>query len=87
MKLSQFSFFGTPIKVKEQFEESTDQTYMLVFTKGTEPGIGVRSMTFVTPTAASTNIRVDARPGGGFSMFPPISPPPPRSPFPSRDHG
>src|SRR5262249_3942541 len=40
VKLSQLSFFGTPINVPAQYVESTDYTYLLLFTKGTTPGLG-----------------------------------------------
>src|SRR5688572_24567868 len=60
MKLSQLSFFGTVIKVEEEFVVSSDQTYLMLFAHGTRPGVGARTMTFVKPTAGSTNTRVDA---------------------------
>jgi hypothetical protein len=69
MKLSQLSFFGTAIKVQEEYVESTDRTYMLLFAKGTRPGVGARAMVFVKPTAASVNTRVDAPTGCGLLEF------------------
>jgi hypothetical protein len=68
-KLSQFSFFGTPIDVTAHYVESDDETYLLVFTHGTVPGVGARVMTFVKPTASSTNTRVDAPSGCGLLDF------------------
>jgi hypothetical protein len=68
-KLSQFSFFGTPIDVPAQYVESDEETYLLVFTHGTQAGVGARVMTFIEPTAASTNTRVDAPPGCGLLDF------------------
>jgi hypothetical protein len=65
-KLSRFSFFGTPIDLAAQYVESADETYMLVFTHGTQLGVGVRVMTFVRPTASSTNTRVDIPSGCGL---------------------
>jgi hypothetical protein len=65
-KLSSLSFFGTPIQIMEQYQESPDYTYMLLFAEGTTPGVGARAMTFVKPTAASTNTRVDAPSGCGL---------------------
>ena len=50
-KLSQLSFFGTAIKVQEEYVETIDQTYLLLFAKGTRPGVGARTMTFIKPTA------------------------------------
>jgi hypothetical protein len=69
MKLSQLSFFGTPINLQTEFVESSDQTYMLLFAKGTKPGVGARSMIFVKPTAASANTKVDAVTGCGLLDF------------------
>jgi hypothetical protein len=68
-KLSQFSFFGTVIDVAAQYQESPDETYLLLFTHGTTPGIGARVMTFVRPTQSSTNTRVDAPSGCGLLSF------------------
>ena len=42
---------------------------MLLFAKGTRPGVGARAMVFVKPTAASVNTRVDARTGCGLLQF------------------
>ena len=69
MKLSQLSFFGTVIKVEEEYVESSDQTYLMLFAHGTRPGVGARTMTFVKPTAGSTNTRVDAPTGCGMLTF------------------
>jgi hypothetical protein len=68
-RLSQFSFFGTPIDVAAHYVESDDETYLLVFTHGTVPGVGARVMMFVEPTAGSTNTRVDAPSGCGLLDF------------------
>jgi hypothetical protein len=68
-KLSQFSFFGTAIDIAAQYVESADETYLLVFTHGTQAGVGARTMTFVKPTAGSTNTRVDAAAGCGLLDF------------------
>ena len=68
-KLSQLSFFGTPIDVPSQYIESTDYTYLLLFTKGTTPGLGARTMTFLQPTASSTNTMVSGPTGCGLLTF------------------
>jgi hypothetical protein len=68
-KLSQFSFFGTAIDVPSEYIESADYTYLLLFSKGTTPGIGARTMMFLKPTSTSTNTRVDAPSGCGMLMF------------------
>jgi hypothetical protein len=69
VKLSQLSFFGTPIDVPSQYVESTDYTYLLLFTKGTTPGLGARSMVFLKPTASSINAKVDGVTGCGLLTF------------------
>src|SRR5262245_51711060 len=68
-KLSQLSFFGTLIDVPSQYIESTDYTYLLLFTKGTTPGLGARSMVFLQPTASSANTKVDGSTGCGLLDF------------------
>lgn len=68
-KLSAFSFFGTEIDVPEQYVESDDRKYMLIFSKGTTPGVGARTMTFIQPTAGSTNTVVNAPEGCGILDF------------------
>src|SRR3954470_15047963 len=68
-KLSQLSFFGTLIDVPHEYVESTDFTYLLLFSKGTTPGLGARAMTFIKPTATSTNTRVAAPTGCGMLDF------------------
>jgi hypothetical protein len=68
-KLSSMSFFGTAIDVEEEYMESSDHTYMLLFAEGTTPGVGARTMTFVRPTATSTNTTVAAPTGCGLLEF------------------
>jgi hypothetical protein len=68
-KLSNMSFFGTKIEIQEQYVESDEHTYMLVFTEGTTPGVGARSMMFVRPSSSSNNTRVDAQTGCGLLDF------------------
>jgi len=68
-RLSAMTFFGTPIEIEEEYVESDDHTYLLLFAAGTTPGVGARTMAFVKPTASSTNTRVDAVAGCGFLDF------------------
>jgi len=58
--LSNMSFMGTPIELDQEFVEGEEHVYMLVFTTGTSPGVGARSMVFVKPTSASSNREVAA---------------------------
>jgi hypothetical protein len=69
MKLSQLSFFGTPINVPQEYAESANFTYLLLFSKGTTPGLGARAMTFIKPTSTSTNTQVAAPTGCGMLDF------------------
>jgi len=68
-KLSSMSFFGTPIEIEEEYTQSDDHRYMLLFAAGTTPGVGARSMTFVQPTSTSTNTMVMAQPSCGYLDF------------------
>ena len=56
--LSNMSFLGTPIELDQEFVEGEEHVYMLIFTSGTSPGVGARSMVFVKPTSASSNREV-----------------------------
>jgi hypothetical protein len=69
LKLSQLSFFGTAIDVPSEYVESVSYSYLLLFTKGTTPGVGGRAMVFLKPTAESTNTMVDAPTGCGMLAF------------------
>src|SRR6185369_6398014 len=62
-KLSQFTLFGTKVDGPSMYVESTDYTYLLLFTKGTTPGQGARTMVFLDPKASSTNTKVDGQVG------------------------
>lgn len=59
-KLSNMSFLGTPIELDQEFVEGDEHVYMLIFTTGTSPGVGARSMVFVKPTSQSSNREVAA---------------------------
>lgn len=68
-KLSAMSFFGTEIDVEKEYTESEDRKYMLIFSQGTTPGVGARTMTFIKPTVDSTNTEVHAPEGCGMLDF------------------
>ena len=68
-KLSSLSFFGTRIKIADEYRESDDHTYLLLFSVGTTPGVGARSMVFVKPTRRSNNTRVEVGSSCGFLDF------------------
>jgi hypothetical protein len=69
MKLSQLSFNGTLIDVPSKYAENADYTYLMLFATGTTPGQGARAMTFLKPTSASTNTKVEATTGCGLLDF------------------
>ncbi len=58
-QLSALTRFGSPLTLAEDYSESGD-IYVVVFQKGTDPGVGALAMSFVNPTALSGNTRVDA---------------------------
>lgn len=68
-KLSSVTLFGTKIDVTEEYAETADRIYMLILSKGTVPGVGARTMTFLKPSAASTNTKVFAPSGCGMLDF------------------
>jgi hypothetical protein len=61
-KLSTLAF-GSPLVPDTTYVEDSTYTYMMLFETGTSPAIGVRTMTFIKPTASSTNMAVDAPDG------------------------
>jgi hypothetical protein len=56
-------FAGGDINLAEDYAEKPTDTYMLVFTRGTTPGIGALTMLFVKPTTGVTNVEVAAPTG------------------------
>ena len=68
-KLSSLSFFGTEIDVASEYTESPDRVYLLILSKGTTPGVGARTLTFVRPSESSSNTRVDMKDGCGMLAF------------------
>jgi hypothetical protein len=67
--LSSMTFFETPIDIEEEYVESDEHMYLLLFAEGTTPGVGARAMMFLNPTANSTNTTVDAEAGCGTLEF------------------
>ncbi len=55
--------FGAPLEVSDKFVDDAQSTYVLVFSRGTTPGVGAVAMVFVEPKETSTNTRVDAPQG------------------------
>ena len=69
IRLSDMTFFGTPIDVEEEYVESDDHTYVLLFSEGTTPGVGAQTMMFITPRESSDNTSVEAEAGCGLLDF------------------
>lgn len=69
VKLSQLGFFGSRLDVARDYVEGAATTYLLMFAKGTTPGLGARTLTFVKPTSTAANTRVDAPAGCGLVNF------------------
>ena len=57
---SSMTLAGTPVDIEEQYVESDEVTYLLLFNTGTTLGVGARTMTFLEPTSASNNTQVSA---------------------------
>jgi hypothetical protein len=68
-KLSSLSLGGTKIKVEAEYVASADTVYLLILSKGIDPGVGARTMTFVKPSESSSNTEVSASSGCGMLDF------------------
>ena len=68
-KLSAMTLFGTKIDIEEEYTESDDHTYLLLFAVGTTPGVGARAMMFIKPSSSSTNTKIDAESSCGYLEF------------------
>jgi len=64
VSLSDMSLFGTEIDLEAEFNEQGG-TFLLLLTTGIEPGVGVRVLAFLDPTAGETNTQVDIPDGCG----------------------
>lgn len=61
--LSAMTFGGTALAPDQDYAAASDLRYLLLFSHGTTPGSGARSMMFLEPSASSTNTNVDAPDG------------------------
>ena len=61
--LSSMTFGGTALVPDQDYAAASDRKYLLLFSKGTTPGSGARTMMFLEPTAASTNTAIEAPDG------------------------
>jgi hypothetical protein len=62
--LSEFTFFGTPIDIAEEYT-SAGGTYLLLLSPTTSLGVGTLVLAFLAPTPGETTDRVDLEPGCG----------------------
>jgi hypothetical protein len=62
-QFSTFDFFGKPVDLAADYPDDPNNTYVLVFAKGTTPGVGAQTMMYIDPTTGETNTRVDAPSG------------------------
>lgn len=55
--LSEFTFFGTDVDAEQQYRDTTG-SYLLLLTSGTTIGVGTRTLTFLDPDPAATEVEV-----------------------------
>jgi hypothetical protein len=67
--LSEFTLFGTKVDISEEYLQSDERVYMLLFSTGTVPGVASRMLTFITPATASANTKVNIPSGCGVLDF------------------
>jgi hypothetical protein len=63
VQLSKLKLASDMVIPATEYVESTSKTYMLLFSTGTSPGTGARTMVFIEPKASSTNMMVAAPDG------------------------
>lgn len=63
--LASMTLFGTPVDITEEYIEGGG-TYLLLLTTGNVTGVGVRTLTFMTPTSTSANTDVNVPTGCGL---------------------
>jgi hypothetical protein len=69
VSLSSLSFTSTALNPATDYVEASDKKYLLLFSKGTTPGSGARTMTFIEPTSSSTATAVSAPDGCGSNIL------------------
>jgi hypothetical protein len=67
--LSAFKLGASYVVPAQDYVVAAGVKYLLLFAKGTTPGIGSRSMVFLDPTATSTETTVNAPQGLGILQF------------------
>jgi hypothetical protein len=69
VKLSALSLGTTVVSPAQDYVEGADKQYMVLFSTGTTPGSGSRTMMFIQPVAGSTNTSITAPDGCGILQF------------------
>jgi hypothetical protein len=67
--LSSLTLFGSQVDVQAEYTDRPEHTYLLVFARGTVPGVGALSMTFLQPASSSSTVDVAGNPGCGLLEF------------------
>jgi len=67
--LSALTLGSSPLTPATDYVEAVDKKYMLIFSNGTTPGSGSRTMLFLAPSASSTVTSVTAPEGLGILDF------------------
>jgi len=62
-KLSALTFGGAALNPEQDYLDTAGSTYMLLFSKGTTPGSGARTMVFLQPSSSSSSTAVMAPDG------------------------
>jgi hypothetical protein len=68
VSLSSLSFTSTALNPATDYVEASDKKYLLLFSKGTTPGSGARTMTFIEPTSSSTATAVTVPKAGPWDV-------------------
>jgi hypothetical protein len=68
-QLSAFKLGGAVMDPAQDYAVAADKIYLLLFAKGTTPGVGSKSMMFLEPSASSTNVEVTAPEGKTILNF------------------
>lgn len=67
--LSEFTFLGTYPEIIEEYWYEGSATWMMLFTTGTQIGVGGRAIAFLAPTAGSETTEVSIEPACGTLDF------------------
>ncbi len=63
IKLGSLGSVGSAFDVASDFQPSVTELNVMLWSTGTTPGVGARTLAYVKPTAGSSNMRIDAPDG------------------------